>query len=860
METLARIIGSLPVWVFVLFAVFFIGVIADIIWTIIARKKIYNILSRAADNPEKAREMAAPIFKKQYTFIRSQAIERFVKQEGNDVVYLAGIDQYWIKNLLKFTRKREFTRIMKYAPDTGLFTCFLVSLKKKRFAGLLLSWMEETGDFLYMRRVALSGKGEDFNGEKARSMFLDHLDEIREMTGDPEWASRYFAVKILLHDNDERSKRALWDAFEDSHPLIRKTIAREFLPEELDTLIEKLTALAMNDYVYEVRHTAWNRLKKEYPDYRFPEPGKMNQAQSFHVLGLLRPEIKEDENLAFHFLEKDNLELRLPAARYLDNEGALARLCREVDLGDKDLLERNYSLLNKAARVNVTGYLKTVESTDNPASLLACARILKQTGPRERITTLAKKVFSIYDGSPQYADLYNTTLEAISLRGNEGALRLFEKELQKRRYEPDTVSYLLEQAPGHADYILQDTLIGFLNDAKFEPGTLLREALLRMSTPYVLDHVLTILYSGRDSYPHTVRKDALKLLGQMDLHYCLQVLLENLPSLPVEEAAEFTRILSSYPKKEFTYKVQELLDSKDARIRAAVISTLPVTGDKAFVKKIIKALKDADPDVRVASVWALVNFEEYKSLQQALDMLRDPVERVRQEVARAIGINGSVKMINGLKKILIDENEVAAVKNAAIYGLGASPLKESIDILIEKLEQVVDPAEQKEVTRALAGKTNLKEARRLVEHFKDADPHMRETITAVFKKMRERGEDVLVDLLEEDIKTLNPYIAEILDATGYVESLIRTLSHRDPAIRRQSAETLSMIGTSSAFRGIVLAARDPDDEVRVKLTKALEKLETKEGKNILDQLENDPDRRVRKYTHWALERLRSKSL
>ncbi len=94
METLARIIESLPVWVFVLFAVFFLGVIADIIWTIIARKKIYDILALAADNPENARELAAPIFGKQYTFIRSQAIERFVKNEGNEVVYLTGIDQY----------------------------------------------------------------------------------------------------------------------------------------------------------------------------------------------------------------------------------------------------------------------------------------------------------------------------------------------------------------------------------------------------------------------------------------------------------------------------------------------------------------------------------------------------------------------------------------------------------------------------------------------------------------------------------------------------------------------------------------------------------------------------------------------
>jgi HEAT repeat protein len=93
-----------------------------------------------------------------------------------------------------------------------------------------------------------------------------------------------------------------------------------------------------------------------------------------------------------------------------------------------------------------------------------------------------------------------------------------------------------------------------------------------------------------------------------------------------------------------------------------------------------------------------------------------------------------------------------------------------------------------------------------------------------------------------------------------VESNIRKLSHKDPSSRRTAAEFLSLVGTKSAFRGIVLAARDPDEEVRVMVIKALEKLAKKDSREILDYLENDPDKRVRKYTHWALERLKAKSL
>jgi HEAT repeat protein len=58
----------------------------------------------------------------------------------------------------------------------------------------------------------------------------------------------------------------------------------------------------------------------------------------------------------------------------------------------------------------------------------------------------------------------------------------------------------------------------------------------------------------------------------------------------------------------------------------------------------------------------------------------------------------------------------------------------------------------------------------------------------------------------------------------------------------------------------VLAARDPDNEVRIKVTRALESLATPAGDSILKSLENDPDRKVRRYTHWAMERLKSKKL
>jgi hypothetical protein len=127
-------------------------------------------------------------------------------------------------------------------------------------------------------------------------------------------------------------------------------------------------------------------------------------------------------------------------------------------------------------------------------------------------------------------------------------------------------------------------------------------------------------------------------------------------------------------------------------------------------------------------------------------------------------------------------------------------------------------------------------------------------------KSHRQGESAVEELLKEDIPSLKPFITEILDKTGFVEDRIRRLSHRDPLVRRESAGFLSLLGSAAAFRGLVMAARDPDEDVRVQVVKALERLETKKGREILKSLENDPERRIRKYTAWAMERLRAKEL
>jgi HEAT repeat protein len=231
------------------------------------------------------------------------------------------------------------------------------------------------------------------------------------------------------------------------------------------------------------------------------------------------------------------------------------------------------------------------------------------------------------------------------------------------------------------------------------------------------------------------------------------------------------------------------------------------------------------------------------------------VERVRSATARVIGQYGNRAALEILKSILTDPNEVNQVKESVIRGLGFSSGAESLELLVFVLEQSPEfssPAEE-----ALYCRRAGRDISRLVEIFKDAGPELRSKLMGVFKHYGEDAEPELFEVLKDDVASLKPYLAQILEETGYIEQTIRKLSHRDAAIRREAAQRLSLIDTLPAFRGLVRAAKDPDQEVRTLVVRGLEKLTTPQGRKILDQLREDPDNHIRKYTHWALERLDS---
>ena len=789
----------------------------------------------------------------------SRRMERYSRQMGPRVVRETGLADRWIQKLDSSPSVASLRRVLLYCPSASLFKAFLAASASARLRKCFFEWVQGAGEEKVIRLLAEACRGEEFDPAFCAGFLETQGALLRELTSEQEWHSRYFAYRFLLLDENALTEKSLEDGLADPHPLVRKTLTAGFAVDRektWDILWDKL----IHDPVYEVRETARKRIAKDFVDLYSLKDKALTAEETSRILELLDPACQEDRTFAMATLEIENLdkELRYHAAAFLDKCGVLSENLAKNTLDDSNSLDHSVNILQKALEVNVSGFLQDYPSGDG-APLMAVSRLLSgKGGTQEDICQLEKKIFAFFAGKriePATVDIYTRTLEVVSAKGNARAFEILAEELSRRETDRVFLEHLLPRIPGNAEAMFAPILFRFLGNTAFPAREELVRLLGTFSPEIVLSGVFRILNSDRVGTPHAVRVSALKILGHLHLPFCLQRILESLPTFRPDEAEEFAALIADYPEEMFEDKVRTLLASPDARIRASIMTILPLVKNSSFLKEIRASLKDVDPDVRVAAIKALLGFDEIKLLNQETSMLRDPIERVRIATVEVIARHGNTAAMEILKAIAADENETDAVKTSVILGLGQATSAEGMPILIDVLDSM--DGFRGHAERALAMRTSKKDISRLIEIFKDAEPPLREKLIPVFKAQGKEAEAQILEILKDEVASLKPYLVKILEESGYIDRLKKQLSHRKVEIRREAALQLSLMDTLPAFRGLVIAAKDPDQEVRVCVVKALEKLDSDQGREILEKLKEDPDNRIRKYTFWALERLDS---
>ncbi|MCL2264459.1 MAG: HEAT repeat domain-containing protein [Treponema sp.] len=854
---------TIPFWAYIICPVFLILLMLFVIWfvyTRIFKSRLRKIIN--AKDEQQSKE-AINNFQKHYPAKKlmrySRRMERYSRRMGPLVARQSGLADLWVKKLQssKLPAAKDLRRVILYCPQSYLFKAFAAASRHARLQKTFLEWMKNEGGEKVIRLLAETCRGEEFETSFSKQLLAEHGEVFRELTGEPEWFARYFAYSVLLLDKETLTERSMNDGLFDSHPLVRKIIAENVSYEKGQTWVLLWDKL-IHDPAYEVREAARRRIAKEFADMYNPKDASLNDDETARVLELLDPSCQEDRTFAMASLESANKALRYPAAVFMDKCGVLSNILAKNTLDDPVTIENSIAVLQKALEVNVSGFLKEYHTGDGAPLLIASRLLSLGCGTQDHICYLEKKVFNFFNNKkmePTVKEIYIMTLEAVSKNGNVRSFELLVDELVRRENDSVFMEVLLKNIPNQAQELFVPVLFRFLQNINF----CMRDELVRLLGKYnpdiILPKVFNILDGKRADNPHILRISALKILGALRIPFCFQRILESLPVLRPDEIEEFGHLIADYPQDVFEEKVKTLLSSHDSKIRSAIITILPVTKNDTFLKEIRASIKDVDPDVRVAGIKALLGFGEIKLLNQETSMLRDPVERVRLATAEVIAKHGNANALEILKTIVADPNETDVVKTGVIGGLGQAQGAEGIPFLVSVLDTHEELKAHAE--KALAMRVTKKDITQLLDIFKDAEPPLREKLIPVFKAQGRIAEPQIIEILKDEVASFKPYLVKILEETGFIDEAKRRLSNRKIETRREAAFLLSLMDTLPAFRGLVLAAKDPDQEVRVCVVKALEKLKNSQSREILDKLKEDPDTRVRKYTYWAMERLDS---
>ncbi|MDA3850080.1 MAG: HEAT repeat domain-containing protein [Spirochaetaceae bacterium] len=765
------------------------------------------------------------------------------------------IGDAWLDRLMEKNQLKWLHLLMNYGADQFHFDCFLAALERPKLMDAYYPYLQGEDDMYLIERLAKSCHGRDFDGSKAKPFLKGSLYSLRDLTGSPHWENRFFAYNLLIHSQDEKAQRSLWEGLSDVHPKVRILLVKKMQTQERERFYLVLRDVLLDDPFYPARNTAKNRIYGEFKDLYKVDPQELEHHQLHHILSLLNQESDKDKDLALRTLQEEDDSLAQMAMLFLNRTGILRGLFENVKCSDQEDMSRNQNILQRALDLGSDDFFEAKSAWDTEGSLLLASRILIDRGNPYWLDLLAKKAFEKNPRSSDYSwEIYENTLKAIDRRGNETSQQYKCKEIEKYKADSELLTLLLQSIPETQNYSFKQQLLNNYIDEKFPRRDLLIERLQEFEPSLLMDELYHFI--TEPNIPLLIKQDSLKILVHLNQSYTLQTILENLPLLNFEDLLEIEEKIALFPQKEFKKKVDYLLKGTDATVRASLIVVLPEKVAKEHSDKIEESLKDSFADVRVAATYKMSQLGLLKSSKTHLLLLKDPVPRVRISSAKIFADLGEEKAIEQLQLVLENEDEVRPVKESIITALILGKNTQGLDPLMDFLEHQKDYEEF--LIEELAQRTDREYVLQLVEHFRDASPVLKDKLVKSFVLMGEKIEELLTTLLTEEVTSLQEFLVSIMEKSGYVESLHKRLSDRDPRVRRRTAKLLSLVGTRGSFKAIVLASKDPDDEVRVSVTRALEKLNSKEGSQLLKELEEDPDPRVRRFTRWAMERIKVK--
>jgi HEAT repeat protein len=312
----------------------------------------------------------------------------------------------------------------------------------------------------------------------------------------------------------------------------------------------------------------------------------------------------------------------------------------------------------------------------------------------------------------------------------------------------------------------------------------------------------------------------------------------------------------------------------DARVRRFACRALAESNHPAGNAALVPLLRDADPAIRAAAVRGIGRLQHTDALPEVVARLGDESTLVRGAAGEALS-RMDARLVT--LALLRDAQAVGKPPRLALAIMQANPHPLQRGFLEACLADASPDIRQAAVA-ALAAQRGTDVADALEPTLADpALPVRRAAVGALSERPSERTRRLLLERLERDAELRGDIfgalgrigdpraIARIVsvfrsctpaeqtlavDALGIIDSpsvepfLCRQLGNPDPRVRRHSVRALVQIGSATALRRVVLAARDSNPRVRLALSKALVSCPHPTARQTLERLSVDPDATV----------------
>ena len=715
------------------------------------------------------------------------------------------------------------------------------------------------------------------------------LDVLKSSKTDGQ---RYWAVRILGASTDSETTDPLIAALQDRSEKVRAEAARSLGRLRARPAIHSLTEILLRDPLALVREEAAHALG-EIGDEQALEALKQ-------ALGELPYEVRagamtamekmgdEAVPLFLQALDEDDERTRTEAATALERNGYVGTLIERLAVESGTTAGPSFLVLLKVAGTGVVEELIQALSLPDLQVRARICQILGEVRSRSAVDTLTEVAVNDSEWAVRAR-----ALEALIRIGDEQTQALWLRQLrdEEENVRECILESMSELPPSVLEPMLPD-LLPKLHDPNLKirklmvglVGSIRSEQVERALVDSLKDSAADVRAEaasalGRFSEKNTVRAlekcledpeslvrgSAVRALGEIKDSTSIPALAHAFENADDSYRDDIARALAAMKRNDLLDLTDLLMGLRSGEARSGVALALGLKGDPRAVGLLKAFLMDEDPLVRTSAARALGELGSPETGAFLLPYLEDPDPRVRAATVASLGQCQDPELANPLVPLLDDPDVAVGLQAALAIGQLGHPT--GITHIQRFHARVSDPISQAAAAIGLALLGDQTGLETILEGLQDprlAQP-LRDLTRAFTKETQERFFAVLTldsklfwleDPQEFRSKVVEHYAALLqtdrqpsarvramqalaLFGESRCTPILETSLKSDPnaTVRAQALASLGhFLELSELLDRLVLAIRDPADEVRLQAARTLDGLNPDDVKPHREQL------------------------